>query len=243
MTKFDPSTLFEPWKPGRAKHAYRSPAAELDAVASGAKGMSKFSFPREVLTSRDAEYVEILTLALARDLVVALRRVNDRSVQVYVARAEELWRVPAHHALWETALTGGAWSDAAEMQESFLLGYSAAQRTAWLAEKRDESAAWGAPTVYALLTAAQRKAIEALGKRCFAAEKLQLMHPTGSNLRRNARTLVPAGFTLARVALGREMFDALFGKRQRVDVPVEKIAETNAALRSNVQFLDRGGWK
>lgn len=223
--RFDPATLFERWRHDPTIHPYRTDAAELAAVRAGAKPMSMF-------------HVDLEPGARTRGLVV--ERQGER---VYVARPEERWRIPAHVALWETALEAGPWCDQSEALEGYLLGYTRAQRRAWIAHVRQRQAAWGSPTVYTLLDRAQRRRIAALGHRCFGdAGGLALFRSDGV-LRQDALRRVPAGLTLARVALRRPVLERLFGDRRRATVPASLSAALNAALASNVQVLIRSGWR
>ena len=262
---FDLSRLFvaDRWRRDPALVPYRTLAAELDAVRAGKKGMSQFGFLAGDMLAGDPEYREVLELALRRGLVVVLR--NDwldeltlarQDTAVYVTRPEELWRIPAWITLWTTALAAGGWSDAAEEQASALLGYDAAQRARWRRHLRQRWAAWGATNVYALVTAAHRRRIAALGGRCLgdAAEVAGLtvhLHRERNALRPDAHRLVPRGATLARFGVRRGAVHRLFGEPRgwprgpvlSAVVPGAAVAELNAALASPVQYLTARGWR
>src|ERR1044071_4154088 len=116
-------------KPGRST----SLRGELDAVAAGRKGMSIFGFGVDDLASR--EYRTVVEQALARDLVFASApsASNRRHFRVYVARPDQVWRIPAHLALWETTIGKGStdglgWNESSEALEGLLLGYTATER-------------------------------------------------------------------------------------------------------------------
>jgi len=217
--KLDPAALFETWKRDARLDPFPTWKAHLDAVRAGTKGMSIFDLTVGELGGEEAR--ELMRLAFERDLVAVLQR-DDH---VFVARPEELWRIPACLALWKTAFEDGRWSDAAEAQMSLLLGYTDAQRRAWLAAQRARHAAWGSPTVYAILTADQRRAVVATGKRVLV-DGMRLFHPGDRVLKRDAFRKLPAGATLARVAVRELVTDS-----------------ADAALASNVQFLTRSGWR
>src|SRR5205085_12128434 len=129
-----------------------------------------------------------------------------QSVDVFVARPEELWRIPAWIALWETAFTDRQWTNASEAQTSLLLGYTAKQRAKWLADTYQRRATWTGVTVYTPLTADQKRGVIALGQRCLGDEQelssMTLLYNTRSDsLRANAARLVPRELTMARVAV------------------------------------------
>ena len=258
--KFNPASLFEAWKPDPRLAPYPTLRSNLDAVQHGKKGMSSFGFPVGSMIAGDREYVALLREAYARNLVVVLHNraipglpFERQEPHVFIARAEELWRIPAYLTLWDTAFVDGAWSNASEALHSTLLGYTKEQRSYWLARRRRDDAAYTCRTVYSLLTDRQRRAVVSVGKRCFgpaeATQGLALFFPVGDvQLKRNARRLLPRGVTLARAGLAWEASDALFGRPRRTrgvvaaTVPPKLAQSTNAALRSNVEFLTRSGW-
>lgn len=253
---FDARTLFEPWTPPARGDGYDSDEAELDAVRARTKGMSMFA--GTVAQVSRPGFVEWLELAFDRELVVTLRRPrptsrkrDQQSMEMFVARPEELWRVPAYLALWETAVTDGRWSDAAEDLSSHLLGYSAAERRRHLDRARAERPAWTAGTVYALLDASQRAAVESVGRRCFgpaaAVDGLRLFVAEGV-LRRDALARVPKGLVLARAGLRWAEHRALFPATRRRRTPERTLdartaATLNRGLVSSVQLLTRAGWR
>ncbi len=241
--RFDPATLFEPWKARPAPAVYPTDEASLDAVKRRTKGMSLFWSSIDELGPRTSEIAHWLRLAAPRDLCVVLQAEPGRDdVRVFLARPEELWRVPAYDALWKTAFVDGRWSDATENQMSYLLGYSATQRAAWLTAQREATPAWGSAVVYALLDADRRAAIEAVGRRCLGTEGLTLFTAGNRVLKTKVHALLPRGSTLARVGLERDAFQRLLGRKTSTSVPKKQMPALNAALLSNVQFLTRSGW-
>jgi hypothetical protein len=233
---------------------YPSVRAELDAVASGRKGMSIFGFGVDELASGD--YRTLVRQALARDLVSAhAASGSDRKhVRVYVARADQLWRIPAHLALWETAIGTGSnqglgWSESSEALEGLLLGYTASERARWLAARRQRFASDRGANVYALLTRAQKQAIVAAGKRCLGdTSTLRLFaHSAQMPMVARASRLIPAGTTLARFGLAWQVYRRIFGTPDRWRVVIATISDAlapvlHAAMTSNVQFLTSRGW-
>jgi len=122
---FDPTTLFEPHvaQPADA-------TAEIEAVADRRKPIAMFSGAR-------SELDDLVETAFEHELMTILQpsRVpaDPDDADLFVLHPDQAWRVPALAALWDT--TRGQWTDAAEDQQSLLLGYSAEERTAWLADR------------------------------------------------------------------------------------------------------------
>lgn len=245
---FDPARLFERWKPLPAP--YDDDESELDAVAAGTKGMSMF-----VTSSNDDDLAHWVRHAAKRDLVAAFHAdgsTPNASIHAFLAKPEELWRVPAYLALWNTAFVEGRWSDASENLAGHLLGYTKAQRKTWLAARRRTSPAWTCATVYAVLSPAQREVVDSVGRRCFGpADSLPglTLFVHAGVLKPTARALLPDGHTLARVGLAWTEAKQLFGPWPWKTKPLTKtiskrLAPTvNAGLRSNVEFLTGAGWR
>jgi hypothetical protein len=258
--RFHPRVLFEKW--WRPPGPYPTFTAELDAVHSGVKGMSRYGLPVGEMLRGHRYFVDVLRGALDRDLVIVIQ--NNRidglpfarqEPSLFVIRPEELWRIPAYLALRDTAFVGGGtWHEAAEAQTSFLLGYTKKQRETWIARLREEGD-WGGKTIYALLDADRRAHALSAGKRCFgpaaALVGLELFFPRGHFIvKKRAAMLVPKGLTLARACVAWKVVEPLFGPRSRIGrgfatatVTAKLAAATNAALQSNVQFLTRAGWR
>jgi hypothetical protein len=253
---FDPSALFgEP----RTRPAYATFAAELDAVKSRDKAIAYVAASRRELTAR--WFRELVDAVLERGLTLAIvpGRASEQlpdAIAIYVLHDDQAWRIPAHRALWATALVDGRWTFAAEAQEGVLLGYSLDDRARALADARWSRAAFDSPTIYALLDAARRRRTLDLGKRCFGDNSdimgLQLfVHGDNYRLQPSAASRVPKGFTLARAAVDHDCYAALFEPEQRTRrraVWTVKLAEgharaLNAAMRSNVQFLVGKSWR
>ncbi|HWU85641.1 MAG TPA: hypothetical protein VN253_00090 [Kofleriaceae bacterium] len=261
MRAFEPSRLFEarPGEDRRRAAPYRTLAAELDAVRSRRKAMSMFPFDRPGASAEDdADLRALMNAASARGLAVIVHPDElfglPRGMCAFVLPLDQAWRVPALLALWQTALEGGAWSDAAERQTSFLLGYGDRERRAWMARTRHRVAAWGARTIYTLLDGAGRRRIDELGRRCLgpaaAIEGMTFFaHARGHALVPDAARRAPAGHAIARVGVEAAAYDALLGRARPVRGVVSAIAgrraaaEIAAGLRSNVELLGARGWR
>lgn len=231
---FDPARLFE--RP-RSPRGVSSDAVELDAVAAGKKPMAMF-------VGDDDEVAQWSAHAGTRNLVATCHADPKLGeVHVFVTRADQLWRIPAYLALWETAFVDGRWSDAAENLASFLLGYSKAERKAWLARQRHAFPAWTAATVYALLTDPERAVIEGLGRRCFGSQPVTLFTRRDGVLKASAVTQLPRGQTLARAGLDVATAHRLLGTATTRALTTKQVATVNAAMLSNVQFLTKSGWR
>ena len=258
---FDPSVLFEKqafWVHPPKRQPYPTDEAELDAVASRRKAMSMYSWTRDYLRTR--EFAWVTKQVLDRGLMLVLDPDESNAavpqllqgVQGFILHHDQAWRIPAYRVLWETAFESGRWSDSAEAQMSLLLGYTKAERRAWLEQQRWRQAAWGCVTAYTLLTAEQRAAVETLGRRCFGQNTMTLIHHAELHLmKRNASALVPKHLTIARVGIERGFAGKLLGysnRRKRTvivstTVSASRAKSLNAALRSNVQFLGPKGWR
>ena len=261
--KFNVAKLFATgWKHDPKLALYTTFKSHLDAMSTGRKkGLSLFGFVMNDVT-RERDLLALLELACDRGLVVvhynepmpgvAFERRDDR---VFVARPEELWRVPAWIALWKTAFADGRWSDAAEAQASLLLGYTEKQRARWLAARREHQPAFTCATVYALLTAEQKRRVRALGQRCFGDDKqlasiTLLRKRSDYGVRPDAARLVPRDLTFARVGLRWATFRKVFpkawnGHQEIVETRVagRLAGEVNRGLTSNVQLLTARGWR
>ena len=248
--KLDLAKLFEPARAHlrRFREPYPTLRAELDAIASGKKAMSLTAAALDELASGEDQVVR---LAFARGLAVVLYSrglaVEHQVPSVFIAKPEQLWRVPAFLALEAAAFGGDArWSEAAEAQQGLLLGYTKRQRAEWRARVAQRQAGWGCRTVYTLITPARRSAIAALGHRGFdPADRVELfLHRGLRELRRDAWKRIPKGLVLARVGLARDASRRLF--RQRTD-GIEQIAtrgeRINRHLVTNLQILTSRGWK
>jgi hypothetical protein len=256
--RFHPRVLFEKWRPDpRRRVPYPTFTSELDAIRDGRKPMSLFSASLESMLSDES--LELYRHAFARGLVVVWQRERTESAALdrqtataFVARPEELWRIPAYLAMWQAADETGGWSDAAEAQQGLLLGYSSHQRAAWRELLRNEYAGWGGQTIYAVLDRDGRRAVEATGRRCFGAAITGVSVHVGFGLRLKQRAwrLVPDGLSLARAVIAHDGFRAVFGDPRKMTAGVASATITrklapraNAALRSNVELLTRSGWR
>ena len=150
---------------------YRELDDELRAIASGDKELSFFDMTLEELHGQHT-FGEILALASKLDLRVVLRprepeKILGKTVRmaaVYVARADQLWRVPAFEMLHEQAR---GWPEFAEAAVSRLAGYSEADIDAWIEQCHQRGAY--EHHVFVALTPAQRRAMADTGDRCLPA--------------------------------------------------------------------------
>jgi hypothetical protein len=258
---FDLASLFDRTRFVDRLAPYSTYAAELDAVASGKKGISRIGWSLRNIADYGKDFAKLLEMAFDRRLVVLLEEYRKhpaphREPRVYILRLDQIWRVPALNALWDTAFVSGSWSFSSEAQESLLLGYTPSQRKAWMAAMRHERPAQGCNVVFTLMTADQRDRVVDLGRRCFGEPSMVdgmkfFFHRDYVAMQKNAFRLVPAGLTLARVGLEWKTSEALFGpwkalKRHGVVTAVASkklVPRINESLRSNIEFLTRSGWK
>ena len=264
------AALFEPRPDAdrRAAAPYRTVAAELDAVAAGDKPIAMYPLARPGDEPIDDAFLRRLARAAAERGLAVLIDPDEgpagapglppgtRGVTAYALGAGEAWRVPAIAALWRTALEDGPWSDAAERQLSYLLGYSERDRRRWIAQLRWQMAAWGARTVYALLDTDARVRVDRLGRRCLGSPPeivgLQLFaHARGHALRRDAARRAPPGLAIARAGLTEAAYVRLFGdaRRRATSGVLSAITDRRtsgalaAGVRSNVALLTAAGWR
>jgi hypothetical protein len=251
------AALFEPRPAPRA--ADRELDAELAAVQRGRKAMALVPLAAPGATPEaTAELAEVVGAAVARGLAAVIRPdplAAAGGIAVYALPLEAVWRVPAMEALWSAGLEAGPWSDAAERQQSLLLGYGRAARRAWIARGRQRSAAWGAPTAYALLDRAHCARVDALGRRALgpAAALVGLTlfaHARGHALRRDAHRRVPRELAIARAAVAPALFARLFRRSATAGSPVwaaeldaRAAREVVAGLRSGVELYGARGWR
>jgi hypothetical protein len=250
--------LFERERYGQPAPApYPSLDAELDAVRDRRKAMSTFPWwssdladGRELVRFADGVFDRQLALVLypGRLRVPA----HGREVHAFVLRPDQMWRVAAFEALADNADETGSWTDAHELHESALRGYTKAQRAAWLARRRWQRS----ESIYTLLTREQRVRIELLDQRCLgrpgdAAGMVVFEHAQSHPVKRTAARLIPRGLTLARVIVPRRVHTELFGDvrtraRRRGVMTAQLSAATvkaiNGTLRGAVQFLRGTRW-
>jgi hypothetical protein len=256
MKKLDLAKLFAPPKP--PKPLYPNLEAELDAIRDGKKAMSMLGVTLDMMFDPELEsyFFYILELATERELVVVLHddplspMQKGAAPHVLVTRIDELWRIPALLAVWET---GDSRSTAAELQQSLLLGFTPAQWKKW--ERWNHQRRPFDTIVYALLTRAQRARVVAHGKRCLGGaddvEAIDFFVHANWRPKPTAPRLVPRGTTLARVSIEREGLQSLFGGFSRIVKPQLVQARVapkggaafNASIRNEVQFLSSRGWR
>lgn len=241
-SKLDPRRLFAAGPTRGAAGGYPDRARALDAVARGDKAIVMDALALADVVRGAPAFARLVTEALARDLAIVIRaRAVGEDPNVYALALDDTWRIRALETLWATP---GAWSDAAEDQQSALLGYTAAQRAAWHALHRAHQAAWGAATVYAVLDRAAVRAVARLGWRCFGELEVELLRHRNRALAPDAGRRVPRGTTLVRVALAWEAADVVFAgargplARARVAGPA-----INASVRGPIERWTSRGWR
>ena len=159
---FNLERLFEPRTPPTGP--YPTFEAELDAIREGKKHVSIFCPMLEDLVEPGSQYFEILNAAFQRGLVVIVHAFQELlpnvHPEVFVTRPDQVWRVPALRAVSEALSTRGVADRdrrdersllALELQQSVLLGYTAAQCKAFVERLRQRE-----DGLYVLLTAEQK---------------------------------------------------------------------------------------
>lgn len=247
MKRVDPSTLFEKQ---RFTRPYPTLRAELVAVRDRVKAIAFETWPKRVL-ARDPDYRELLELAARFGLVVvhhARGTGPDADIFVYVLHADEHWRVLAHQALLDRYVqANGRWSDAAQVYQSMLLGYSDAQIRAHLATLRHERLGWGQQTVFALLDSAQRATVARVRGRYLAPSLFEgglalFVAPADRVIRHDAHRRV-GDRTLARLGVDWDWARATFRSRPTVTLEPRRADACNAALGDRVEVLTDDGWR
>lgn len=221
--------------------AYPTTARELDAVRDGEKALVYDAWPRDQLDN--ADHAELVAGALARQLAIVHRGDADE-IHVYALHAAQMWRVEAHQLLLRQR-----WSDAAEAQQSELLGYRPEAIRAWMATQRHERLGWGQQTVFALVDDAQRAALARIGGRYLPPELvdgLALFCASGERVvRRDAHRRV-GDRHVVRFAVEWAWFRGAFPTTDRpiIEVRFERrdADAINAALCERVEILGDDGW-
>lgn len=241
------SSLFEQQRFPRSHPTVR---AELAAVRDRAKGIALEVWPRRGLED-DPDYLELLELAAElRLLVVHQRRGTGRDAEVfvYVLHADQHWRILAHQVLLDRYVqANGRWSDAAQVYQSTVLGYSEAQIREHLATLRHEHLGWGQQTVFALLDEARRATIARVHGRyldptLFEGGLALFVAPNERVIRRDAHRRVGPR-TLARLGVEWSWARATFGSNQIVTLEPRHADACNAALGDRVEALTDDGWR
>jgi hypothetical protein len=141
----------------KRRPVYKTVAAELDAVAKGKKPLSFFATDRR---GYDEDLAEIQAAARKRTLTVtvvprgrATSARDNQDIDIFVHRTET---DPARRTVHERnvkalgeLLQRSPWSFDHEAKLGELLGYSPAQRSAWLAAEHHARPAFGVITLYA----------------------------------------------------------------------------------------------
>lgn len=131
------------WKfiPDRRKPVYKTLAAELDAVARKKKTISYFATDQDGLRE---DHAIIEAAAAKKDLEVNVAKRGD-VIDIFVHRVGDFRRVQE----MLVALSKKPWTFEHEENLGILLGYTPAQRKAWLAAERHARPAFGVLTLYA----------------------------------------------------------------------------------------------
>jgi hypothetical protein len=252
----DPSSLFEPSAPIRG---FDSLEAELDAVRTGKKAMSVFSF--QLSSINDEDFNELLMRSFELDLTVIQQKesvtrsgVAYDQIYTFILLPAEAWRVPAY-MLTRKALRNYGWSDAAEYLESALLGYSEEETSAWIARNKATRLTWTGKTFYLVMSHQQQGLIAKLGMRCIDPDTLidpitAFYSRSNAVIKKDACSLLPHNMVIGRVSVKEKAFRKLFGKVASPDAPdiitgaiaAHAAAYLNPALDSNFQFLSADGW-
>lgn len=211
--------------PRRFVRRYPTVAAELRAVQRRAKALCFEELPVD-----DAgDLAELAETARALGLALVQVPAGD-AICAYVLHLDQSWRIEMHQALRRTT----PWTDALAALESQLLGYTAAETRAWLADLRRDSIGWGMATLLVRVTPAQLASLARVGGRYLPAEIADapldaLVVPHDRSLRADAyRRLGRARLLRFGVPHGtpRVVGDAL-----------------NAVLQTRVQVLTPRGWR
>jgi hypothetical protein len=252
--RFDPASLFEHRTMRGAPRAYPSERALNAAVAARTKALS---IGHERLRDVGTWLPAMMRFAERGDLAVVISsRASPKSLQlmqVCMLPLEETWRLQAIAAFDATRFFDGS-VFAKDEQQSALFGYTPEQRAEWRAYQRDLAPSKPGITMYALIDAARRRSVESVGNRCFGPldDDLPIFwHPWRPNVKRTAFARIPRGLTLARFTLHNGILNALFGydgaarepQLDRTVITRRRMRAVTKALRSNVQFLTRMGWR
>jgi hypothetical protein len=119
---------------------YKTLAAELDAIRDGKKAISYFATDRDGLHE---DHAVIQKAADKRELEVSVAK-RGEAFDIFVHRANTAKRVPQ----LLVALSRKPWSFEHEATLGKLLGYTPAQRKAWLAAEHHARPAFGVLTLY-----------------------------------------------------------------------------------------------
>lgn len=118
---------------------------ELDAIKAGRKPLSFFASDREAIED-GSDLIPIMRAAFDRGLAVVAAPRGD-TTDLFVVRPEHLARVSQFQAFLAKQTR---WSFSVEDQQSRLLGYSKAERAAWMKQLRASHIELGMTTVYAI---------------------------------------------------------------------------------------------
>jgi hypothetical protein len=233
---------------------------ELRAISNDEKARSVISFSRSDLGTDEVK--EIIAAALDHKLSITYHPeqiVHGKFVYeqfyIFFTKPGQDWRIPAYISS-RRILRDYRWSDGAEYLESYLLGYSEAEISQWIAYKRYTRASWTGLTVYLLMAEAKTERVRYLGMRCLepnaaGADVIAFFSRSNLPIRTGATGIIPKGTTLLRVAVNRPFFERLFGPSsdwedaEIISAPITtEIAKLmNPALESNFQIFHDGGWQ
>jgi hypothetical protein len=237
--------------------AYDSWRRELAAVRSGAKRMARYVFLEWQVESGDDLYESIVRDSDRLGLIVIHERLDEQqAVAIYVVAPDQAWRAQALSLLGQVeADMNLPWSEWAEAVSSRLLGYRPKETAEWFDYRRWSQAAWDGRTVFLLLTKSQRDSIAACGgtmmpREALAPGLLVFWYRGHKTIKPEAVSLVPRGYTIARVAITYEAFFAWFASDKASSQPglftslltSDHLRSINSVLKSRIEMLKAGRW-
>jgi hypothetical protein len=210
----------------RPPRVYRTLGAELDAIAAGDKPISFFASDRAEV-ERGADLIPIARAAFDRGLVLTLAprgKRRDASLDLFVHTVAQARRIGPLQAL----LARSPWSFALEAQLGRQLGYSPAQRAAWLAAERHARSAFGCVMFYALVPRFTGVLVH---------DTLAFVRP-GEVVSATAFDTLAAGITMVRFAVAQPAATRLLDGERAVLLPRRWLARQQPRL----SVLTRRGW-
>jgi hypothetical protein len=228
---------------------------ELEALRSGDKTFSFFTFPRDMLGT---ECIDLSQSALDAGLLVTyhLERfpISDGDYEelvMFVLHPDQIWRVPAHIALMNSS-RAHRWSDGQEALHSALLGYDREETSRWLCHVNHTQAGWGCGTLYLLMSERQRASLARACMRCFPEEALApeatVVKFQGQSKVPKSVSELPGDIVIARLGVSWSFIRTRFGGLLKRDVAVRVLTpkdahDLNCALESKIEVWTSSGWK